>query len=501
MSDIHDPVSRELMNESGPPDESQGAAWVPSEPPGEPDAAPDDLLILVDDDTEEGVDEEVLADPAPMPVPNLAPAGKGRKRSLQKPKPRVVLDPEQRLLVLDTWLRSGLPAKDFAPLVGVSKHTLYLWKKRFEAEGPGGLVDKPRGSVKGSRLSDVTKRAIKMMKEANPDWGVQRISDLLLRGPGLSASPQAVARYLHELGYELEEHRPRRHDPNRVRRFERARPMQLWQTDLFSFVLKRQNRRVHMVCFMDDHSRFLVSYGLHATASASLVIETMRSGIASYGSPEEVLTDNGSQYVTWRGKSAFAKECDARGIKQIVATPRRPQTLGKIERFWGTLWRECVERAIFVDLEDARRRIGHFIDHYNLQRPHQGIGSVVPADRFFETAPAILRTLKERAAANALELARGGIPKPPLYLVGNVGGKQVSIHGEGERVVFRQDGETRQEVDLNPPAAAPIPEPTATESSPPVAEDALGQEPPTAPGHSVIDELFNGQIGDAGSQA
>jgi len=31
-------------------------------------------------------------------------------------------------------------------------------------------------------------------------------------------------------------------------------------------------------------------------------------------------------------------------------------SLGKIERFWGTLWRECIESSVFVDLEDARRR-------------------------------------------------------------------------------------------------------------------------------------------------
>src|SRR5581483_11171286 len=94
---------------------------------------------------------------------------------------------------------------------------------------------------------------------------------------------------------------------------------------------------------------------------------------------EEILTDNGSQYVTWRGKSAFSKELEKRGIKQVVAAPRRPQTLGKIERFWGTLWRECVEAAIFLDLGDAQRRIGLFIDHYNFCRPHSGIDGLVPA--------------------------------------------------------------------------------------------------------------------------
>ncbi len=80
------------------------------------------------------------------------------------------------------------------------------------------------------------------------------------------------------------------------------------------------------------------------------------------------MTDNGPQYVTWRGKGQFSKELEQQGIRQVVSRPRHPQTLGKIERFWGTLWRVCLQRAVFLDLEDARRRIGLFIDHYNFQR-------------------------------------------------------------------------------------------------------------------------------------
>jgi transposase InsO family protein len=243
------------------------------------------------------------------------------------------------------------------------------WKKRFEQEGPAGLMDRPRGGRKGSKLAERTKRTILMLKESNPDWGCQRISDMLVRGPALPASPAAVARVLKEAGYELEEV-PTRPHPDRVRRFERARSNQLWQTDLFTFVLKRQNRRVYLVAFMDDHRRFVTRFGLHASQSAALVLEVLRTAITSYGPPEEILTDNGTQYVTWRGKSAFTKELEKRGIRQVVASPRRPQTLGKIERFWGTLRRECIETAVFLDLADAQRRIGHFIDYSNFQRTH-----------------------------------------------------------------------------------------------------------------------------------
>jgi transposase InsO family protein len=416
------------------------------------------------------------------------PRRRGKRLALPADKPDPV-SPQQRLLLLDLWQRSALPAADFAELVGVSKHTLYAWKKRFDAKGPAGLLDQPKGGPKGSQLSDLTQRTILMLKKANPDWGCQRISDMLLRGPALPASPGAVARVLHEAGYETEEV-PTQPHPDKVRRFERARPNQLWQTDLFTFVLKRQNRRVYLVAFMDDHSRFMVGYGLHASQSSALVLEVLRAAITSHGTPEEILTDNGSQYVTWRGKSAFSKELDKRGIRQVVARPRHPQTLGKIERFWGTLWRECLASAVFLDLGDAQRRIGLFLDHYNFQRPNQGIDGLVPADRFFGAAPEVLQTLKARVAANALELARHGRPSNPFYLTGQVGGQPFSVHAEGERVILT-GAQGRQEVDLVPPlaeAAQPaMPEPICPAG---VVQSELGGEQTAepAPGTSPLDD-------------
>jgi len=380
------------------------------------------------------------------------------------------LTPQQRLLVLDTWMKSGLPAGDFAPLVGVSKHTLYAWKQRFEAEGPAGLMDRARGGPTGSRLDDVTKRAVLLMKQQHPDWGVERIAALLARGPGLAASPNAVLRVLTEAGYQVED-RPTAPHPDHVRSFERAKPNQLWQSDLFTFVLKRQNQRVYLVAFLDDHSRFIVAHGLHASQSTALVLETFRAGIVSYGTPDEVLTDNGTQYVTWRGTSQFNAECTKRGIRHLVARPRHPETLGKTERFWGTLWRECLEAAVFADLGEARLRIAHFIDHYNFQRVHQGIDNAVPADRFFGAASTVRQAIQDRVAANALELARHGAPKAPFYLAGNVAGQAFSVHAEGETVIL-QKGDQRTAIALDPRPEAVVPpasgaSPTTEAASPP----------------------------------
>jgi transposase InsO family protein len=371
------------------------------------------------------------------------------------------LTAEQKLLILDTWQRSGLPANDFAALVGVNRITLYTWKKKFEELGPAGLMDPPRKSSGNGKVPDLTQRTILMVKKANPQWGCQRISDVLYRGPGLPASANTVARVLREAGYVLEE-QPTTPHPDKVRSFERARPNQLWQTDLFNFVLKRQNRRVYLVAFMDDHSRFVVGYALHASCTAPLVIEAFKAAVVSVGAPQEVLTDNGPQYVTWRGTSRFAAELQNRGIKHIVATPRHPQTLGKVERFWGTMWRECLLSALFIDLADAQKRIGHFIDYYNFQRPHQGIDGLTPADRFFGAAPQMLATLKTRVQANALELARSGTPVAPFYITGQVNGKAFSVHAEGERLFMLGEDGQRTPIDLA--TAQQIAGPAATES-------------------------------------
>jgi len=407
-------------------------------------------------------DERASQDPSAKPAEN---------------EDRRTLRPHERILVLDMWQRSGLAARDFSALVGVSRKTLFEWKRRFDRLGPAGLSDERRGAPLGSRLPEATQRAIVLLKQGHPEWGCERIREVLLRGEGYSASAGAVAHVLRENGYELEDVETAPHDPP-VQQFERARPNQLWQSDLFTFLLKRENRRVYVVVYLDDHSRFVVGYGVYASASGALVREVLEAAIANFGAPEEVLTDNGPQYVTWRGTSAFAKLLERRGIRHLVARPRRPQTLGKTERFWGTLWRECVQSAVFLGLDDARRRVGHFIDHYNFQRPHQGVDGLVPADRYFAAAPQVGETLRARVAANAVDLAVHGAPRKTFYLTGRVGDTDIALHSEGSRVVLTRSDGAREEVELDATGrrmvdegeAGPMPEPVAPTAIAPASE-------------------------------
>ena len=105
--------------------------------------------------------------------------------------------------------------------------------------------------------------------------------------------------------------------------------MDLWQSDITSYVLRRQGRRVYLTVFLDDRSRYIVAWNLMTRQTSALVCDALLDGITRFGKPNEVLTDQGRQYFAWRGKSAFQKLLEREGIRHVVSRAHHPETLGK----------------------------------------------------------------------------------------------------------------------------------------------------------------------------
>jgi integrase-like protein len=78
----------------------------------------------------------------------------------------------------------------------------------------------------------------------------------------------------------------------------------------------------------------------------------------------------------------FDRICRENGIKHLLTAPRSPTTTGKVERWHKTLRREFLNRKVFADLDTAQAAVDEWVWHYNHDRPHQGIGMVVPYERF-----------------------------------------------------------------------------------------------------------------------
>ena len=76
-----------------------------------------------------------------------------------------------------------------------------------------------------------------------------------------------------------------------------------------------------------------------------------------------------------------------------------PQSNGKIERWHGSLKRECIRRKTPLSLDDARRIVDGYVQHYNNTRLHSAIGYIAPHDKLQGRAEAILAARQAKLAA------------------------------------------------------------------------------------------------------
>jgi transposase InsO family protein len=352
--------------------------------------------------------------------------------------------PDQRRQAVEAFRKSTMNLEDFASVWGVGKVTLSAWVDQYEREGPRSLERKQFNRVGRPRRSGM-REEIARVKQKYPDFGLRKVRDFLARFHGVRVSTGSVRNTLRERGLNTSRPRKRRRKIQPPRRFERAKAGELWQTDITSFVLARHSQRVYLTVFLDDYSRYVVSWGLYLHQKQDIVIETLLSGVERFGKPKEVLTDQGRQYFAWRGKSDFQKILIREGIQHVVARTHHPQTVGKTERFWATVGEEFWERIQPQDLTEAKERFGHFVAHYNHFRPHQGIDGMVPADRFFGVKEQVREAMEKTMDRNELLLALGEKPRKPVFLVGQIGDQQVSLHGERGRLIFQtQDGNLQE---------------------------------------------------------
>ena len=369
-----------------------------------------------------------------------------RKRKIQKRSKRY--DADFKLQVVKKFTEERIPVSVIVQECGVSHETIRNWARAYRQYGEAGLATNYTGH--GRSLPAPVKKKIVEIKDASPSFGITRISQLLKRAFFLSASPETVRKTLHESSLIKSPPKKRQHNITRPRFFERTAPNQLWQTDIFTFRLG--GHYAYLIGYIDDYSRYVTGIELFRSQTGQNVIEVYRRAAAEYNPPKEMLTDNGRQYTNWRGHSRFEAEMKKDKIHHIKSRPHHPMTLGKIERFWKTIYLEFLIRAQFESFEDAAERIRQWVKYYNHKRPHQGIGGLCPADRYFEIQSELRKTIEQGIKDNLLEMALRGKPRLPFYMVGRMEGQSVVLRAEKGKLRLSVDDEeddTTQEVVYN----------------------------------------------------
>jgi transposase InsO family protein len=254
---------------------------------------------------------------------------------------------------------AGQPVTEVAARHGASRQSLYVWKRRYEADGLLGLQERSRRPrTSPTRLAADVEAQVCELRRQHPRWGARRICfELGRRGVAPTPSRATAHRVLVRNG--LVDAQAQRHK-RKFKRWEREQPMELWQLDIVDGMRLANGRGCKVVTGIDDHSRFVVIAAVVSRPTGRAVCAAFTAAMQRYGVPQEVLSDNGKQFTGRYTKPRpvqvlFERICVRNGIVQRLTKIRPPTTTGKVERFHHTLQTEFLDQCgVFADLATAQ---------------------------------------------------------------------------------------------------------------------------------------------------
>jgi len=149
-------------------------------------------------------------------------------------------------------------------------------------------------------------------------------------------------------------------------------PNQVWSTDI-TYIPMRKGF-MYLYAIIDVYSRYIVGWGLYSTLEASNAIEVLQRAVETYGVPEIINSDQGSQYTCPRWLDA----CKSLGITVSMDGKARCIDNRWIERFWWTIKQEYIYLSPCDTGGELGEGIRKYIEYYNKARCHQSLDHKTP---------------------------------------------------------------------------------------------------------------------------
>jgi transposase InsO family protein len=282
-----------------------------------------------------------------------------------------------------------VPVTEVAERYGVTRQTLHTWVRRYRAEGIGGLLDQSHRPRKiHAQIDPEVEAAICDLRRQHPRYGPVTLR-YWLEKKGVSPLPSrtTVYRVLVRNNLIVPVARKRRRDT--YIRWERDVSMELWQHDFISGVFLVDGSECKVVTGIDDHSRFCVEAKVVRRATGRQISLAFVQAMNIYGVPDEVLSDNGTQFTgrllkpQFRTEVLFERICRENDIIQHFTKVASPTTTGKIERLHLTMRLDLLDgHPPFKDIAAAQAAFDAWRTEYNEVRPHQSLDMATPASLF-----------------------------------------------------------------------------------------------------------------------
>src|SRR5262245_57652920 len=270
-----------------------------------------------------------------------------------------------RNLIGEVAFADGLNVSAFCREHGIGRDAFYQLRARYRLEGPAGLEARSRAPkrVANRTSAEVEDAVVGLRKELidqGLDAGAESIHDQLaerLASRTRVPSAPTIYRILRRRGFITAN--PRKRPVPAVRRFAAERANECWQFDVTHWGLA-DGTPVEIINGLDDCSRLAVACTVVTVATLANVWDAICGAAAQWGSPERLLTDNGTVFG-----GGLRTNLAALGIAIRHSRPYHPQTCGKVERFHQTLKQWLTAHEPPATITELQSNCDAFIDHHN----------------------------------------------------------------------------------------------------------------------------------------
>lgn len=283
--------------------------------------------------------------------------------------------------------------KDLCRAHNINKQSLLKYYGRFKSLGKeDALLPKKRGRKFGD-LKTMPFIRNKIAELRDMGFGRYEIFDFLLPKYGkYTPSATTIYNYLKRIG----KHKLSPNLTKPKRKIVSKGPGELGNIDLH--VLKKgtilepnnplQSKKYYLMGCVDSFTRITWVTVCEDATSLTASMEGLKIFSVFHQVYQitfnSILTDNGAEFGSKqtkeesRKKHPFERLLLEKNIRHKYTLPYRPQTNGKIERFWRTLETELIGDKNYSNISEFKEELYQYLITYNHIRRHQGINNITP---------------------------------------------------------------------------------------------------------------------------
>lgn len=293
--------------------------------------------------------------------------------------------------------RTGIPVRRMLEMASIPSSKFYDWRRRYGAPNFHNAAAPRDWWLEAWEVA-----AICDYKRAHPLEGYRRLTYMMLDENVAAVAPTTTFRVLRNAGLL---YRSTNKASLKGTGFKQpAAPHRHWHIDISYINLL--GTFFYLTSIIDGYSRYIVHHELRMSMEEYDVEVTMQRALEKFpGVTPRIISDNGSQFISGEFKS-YIKQM---GLTHVRTSVNYPQSNGKIEAWHKSLKCECVRCTPLLSLDDARRKIAAYVDHYNNRRLHSAIGYIAPKDKLegreeeiFAERDRRLEAARERRKQNAM---------------------------------------------------------------------------------------------------